>query len=64
MAQMRARRDDAAVARALDQLRAAARAGTNVIPPMLEAARAYATLYEIRHALEEVFGAYQEPIFF
>jgi methylmalonyl-CoA mutase N-terminal domain/subunit len=26
--------------------------------------RAYATLYEIRHAMEEVFGAYREPIFF
>jgi methylmalonyl-CoA mutase, N-terminal domain len=29
-----------------------------------DAVRAYATLYEIRAALEEVFGAYQEPVFF
>ena len=36
----------------------------NVVPAMLDAARAYATLFEIRHALEEVFGAYQEPVFF
>ena len=31
---------------------------------MLDAVRAYATLYEIRVAMEEVFGAYQEPVFF
>ena len=31
---------------------------------LLEAVRAYATLYEIRFAMEEVFGAYQEPVFF
>jgi methylmalonyl-CoA mutase, N-terminal domain len=31
---------------------------------MMDAVRAYATLYEIRHALEEVYGAYQEPVFF
>jgi methylmalonyl-CoA mutase, N-terminal domain len=64
MAGMRARRDDEAVERALARLRAAARDGANVVPPMLDAARAYATLYEIRHALEKEFGAYQEPIFF
>src|SRR5690606_7817976 len=64
MAEMRARRDQAAVDRALDALRAAARRGDNVVPFILDAARAYATLYEIRHAMEEVFGAYQEPVFF
>jgi methylmalonyl-CoA mutase N-terminal domain/subunit len=64
MAQMRAARDSAAVDVALTRLREAARSGENVVPPMLDAARAYATLFEIRHALEEVFGAYREPIFF
>jgi methylmalonyl-CoA mutase, N-terminal domain len=64
MAEMRARRDDAAVDRSLVRLREAARGGENVVPAMLDAARAYATLYEIRYALEEVFGAYQEPVFF
>jgi methylmalonyl-CoA mutase, N-terminal domain len=38
--------------------------GENVIEPMLECVRAYCTLFEIRHALEEVYGAYREPIFF
>jgi len=31
---------------------------------VLDTARAYCTLYEIRAALESVFGAYREPVFF
>jgi len=31
---------------------------------MLDCARAYCTLFEIRHALEGVYGAYREPVFF
>ena len=38
--------------------------GLDYSPQLLEAARAYCTLYEIRAALEEVFGAYREPVFF
>ncbi|MBD0321280.1 MAG: methylmalonyl-CoA mutase, partial [Gemmatimonadetes bacterium] len=64
MAAMRARRDQAEVDRTLRLLQDAARAGENVVPPMLDAVRAYATLHEIRHAMEDVFGAYQEPVFF
>ncbi len=64
LASLRGRRDGARVERALDALRAAAREGTNVVEPMLECARAYCTLYEIRRAMEDVFGAYREPVFF
>ncbi len=64
MAAMRHRRDPSEVDRTLKALQDAARNGENVVPSMLDAARAYATLYEIRHALEDVFGAYQEPVFF
>jgi len=64
MAAMRARRDQAQVDAALERLKQSARTTENVIPAMLDAVRAYATLYEIRAALEEVFGAYQEPVFF
>jgi methylmalonyl-CoA mutase N-terminal domain/subunit len=64
MAAMRASRDEAEVDRTLAALRDAAASDENVVPPMLDAVRAYATLYEIRHAMEEVFGAYQEPVFF
>jgi methylmalonyl-CoA mutase N-terminal domain/subunit len=64
MAAMRARRDQGEVDRTLGVLQDAARNGENVVPAMLDAVRAYATLYEIRAAMEEVFGAYQEPVFF
>jgi methylmalonyl-CoA mutase, N-terminal domain len=64
MAEMRAGRDAAEVARALAALTATCRTDENVVPRILDCARAYCTLYEIRHAMEEVFGAYKEPVFF
>jgi methylmalonyl-CoA mutase N-terminal domain/subunit len=64
MAKMRAERDQAACTQALDRLREAARGTQNVFPFILECARRYCTLYEIRAALEDVFGAYREPVFF
>ncbi|MGH7591517.1 MAG: acyl-CoA mutase large subunit family protein, partial [Gemmatimonadales bacterium] len=64
MARMRAGRDQARVDRALEALRSAAVADQNVIPAMLECARAYGTLFEIRHVLENVYGSYREPVFF
>jgi methylmalonyl-CoA mutase N-terminal domain/subunit len=64
MASLRARRDAGAVDASLAALQGAARAGENVIPAMLGAVRSHATLHEIRHALERVYGAYREPVFF
>jgi methylmalonyl-CoA mutase, N-terminal domain len=64
MAEMRASRDDAVVHARLAALRDAARTDANLMPFILECARAYCTLYEIRAAMEEVFGAYREPVFF
>jgi methylmalonyl-CoA mutase N-terminal domain/subunit len=70
MAAMRAERDDARVKASLAALTAACRApaeggsGDNLVPKILECARAYATLFEIRHAMEIVFGSYKEPVFF
>jgi len=64
MAQMRATRDNAAVQMHLDALRTGARGSANLVPLILDCARSYATLYEIRAALEDVFGAYREPVFF
>ena len=64
LAELRGGRDTAAVERALEGLRRAAERDTNVIPPMLDCARADCTLHEIRHALERVYGAYREPVFF
>ena len=64
LARLRAERDNRLIAGRLDALRQAAEGDHNVIGPMLDCARAYATLYEIRHALEQVYGAYREPVFF
>jgi methylmalonyl-CoA mutase N-terminal domain/subunit len=61
---LRAGRDAARVACALDGLKAAARGTDNLMPPILEAARAYATVGEMCDALREVFGEYEEqPVF-
>jgi methylmalonyl-CoA mutase, N-terminal domain len=64
LARVRAERDDELVQRRLEALRQAAESDHNVMGPMLDCARAYCTLYEIRHALERVWGAYREPVFF
>ena len=64
MARLRETRDAEAVQRTLSALTEAARSGENLVPRILDCARAYCTLYEIRFAMEEVFGAYREPVFF
>jgi methylmalonyl-CoA mutase N-terminal domain/subunit len=64
MAKMRAERDSELVGKRLDALREAAGTSENLMPYILDCARAYCTLYEIRAAMESVFGAYREPVFF
>jgi methylmalonyl-CoA mutase N-terminal domain/subunit len=64
LAEVRARRDAERVAATLTALTAACRTNENVVPRILDCARAYSTLYEIRHAMERVFGSYKEPVFF
>jgi methylmalonyl-CoA mutase N-terminal domain/subunit len=56
----RSGRDQAAVDSALAAMLAAARSGENMIPPMLAAARAEATLGEICDALRQEWGVYSE----
>jgi methylmalonyl-CoA mutase N-terminal domain/subunit len=62
--QVRARRDAAAVAAALKNLETAARGDVNLMPPIIEAVRVYATLGEIMGVFRQVFGEYHEPVFF
>ena len=64
MARMRAERDNDLVEMRLNDLRGAAKTSKNLMPFILDCARAYCTLYEIRAAMETVFGAYREPVFF
>jgi methylmalonyl-CoA mutase N-terminal domain/subunit len=62
--ELRARRDSEAVERSLDRLVKVAQRGGNLMEPMLDAVRGYATLGEIRHSLERVYGRFREPVFF
>ncbi len=64
LAELRRTRDAAAVERSLAVLEAAARGSENLMPHLLACARAYATLHEIRYAMEKVFGMYREPVSF
>ena len=57
----RTTRDDPAVREALDRMLAAARSSDNMVPAMLDAARAEATLGEICGVLREEWGTYTEP---
>src|SRR5499427_1982367 len=60
LAERRSRRDQAAVDASLTALIAAAASGEDMIPPMLLAARAEATLGEICGALRDQWGTYSE----
>ncbi len=59
---VRAERDAAAWAAALDRLEAAARGTDNLLPPILEAVKAYATVGEISDRLRTAFGVHRELI--
>jgi methylmalonyl-CoA mutase N-terminal domain/subunit len=61
LAGRRAERDQAAVDAALARMSDVARTDDNLIPAMLDAARAEATLGEICGALREQWGSYSEP---
>jgi methylmalonyl-CoA mutase N-terminal domain/subunit len=61
LAEVTRRRDGAAVRRALEELRAAARGTENLVPRLLACARAYCTVGEMNGVLVDVFGRFQEP---
>jgi methylmalonyl-CoA mutase N-terminal domain/subunit len=54
-------RDNAAVSQALAELKAAAQGADNLMPPILKAVKALATLGEICDTLRGVFGEYEAP---
>jgi len=60
LAERKGARDDAAVRTALAQMVEAARSDANMVAPMLDAARAEATLGEICDALRQEWGTYME----
>lgn len=60
---VRATRDQQTVERSLAALRLAAEGDANLMPPILDCVRAYATIGEMCDVLREVFGVYQDMTF-
>jgi methylmalonyl-CoA mutase N-terminal domain/subunit len=58
---LRQSRDQDAVLRALEKVRDAAKGNQNLVYPIYDAVRVYATLGEICDAMRDVFGEYIEP---
>jgi methylmalonyl-CoA mutase N-terminal domain/subunit len=59
LARLRSERDDGLVKAQLGKLKQAAAGTANLLPPMREALRAYATIGEVCGVLREVFGEYR-----
>jgi len=61
LASVKARRDNSMVASTLGNLRDTARGDRSLMPGIMDAVRAYASIGEICGVLREVFGTFQEP---
>ncbi len=59
--ELRRIRDNGVVGQSLDRLRIACQGTENLMPYILDAVRAYATLGEIISVMKEIFGVYEEP---
>ena len=59
---LRSRRDARAWQASLDAVADAARSGANLLPPLIEAVMAWATVGEIAGRLREVFGEHRETL--
>lgn len=60
---VKASRDNAKVKASLESLRQAAKTDQNLMPLILDAVRAYASVGEVCNALRDVYGVYKERIF-
>jgi methylmalonyl-CoA mutase N-terminal domain/subunit len=58
---LRRSRDGKAVSSSLAALRQACAEGKNVMPPLIDAVKTYATVGEISDVMREVFAIYEEP---
>jgi methylmalonyl-CoA mutase N-terminal domain/subunit len=59
---LRARRDGARAGAAVAEVERRARSGENLMPAIVDAVEAYATVGEISDALRRVFGEYTESV--
>ena len=57
---LRSERDNEKVSRLLDEVRQVASSEDNIMPVLIEAVKAYATVGEISDAMRDVFGEYKE----
>ncbi len=64
LADVRRRRDGAAVARTLERVRSDATAGGNVMPALVDCVEARASVGEITAAMKQALGEYAEPVRF
>ncbi len=62
--QLRKERDNGAVQAKLDALEKAAATDENLVPLLLDCAKAYATEGEMTNVFKKVFGEYKEPAYF
>jgi methylmalonyl-CoA mutase, N-terminal domain len=62
LARIRAQRDNGVVDATLDRLTDEARGRQNLMEPIMEAVKAYATLGEMAQAMRRVFGEHQEAV--
>lgn len=58
---LKAERDNEKVSHVLEKVRRVAVSDENIMPALIEAVKAYATVGEITKALRDVFGDYKEP---
>jgi methylmalonyl-CoA mutase N-terminal domain/subunit len=61
---LKADRDNSAVESTLARVVEDAKAGVNVMPSIMAAVKAYATVGELTEALVSVYGRYNEPVRF
>ena len=54
-------RDNQRVSQVLGRVRSVAKSDENIMPVVIDAVKAYATVGEISDALREAFGEYREP---
>jgi methylmalonyl-CoA mutase N-terminal domain/subunit len=64
LADIKAKRDTGEVETRLSEVRSAAADGENLVPPIIAAVKALATVGEVTAVLKGVFGEYDEPIRF
>ncbi len=61
---LRRERDNERVSQVLDKVHQVAESDKNIMPVLIEAVKAYATVGEIADTLRDVFGEYREPSIF